>query len=300
MTVAVITDSTAYLPAESASRFGIGVVPLHVSVAGADPLAEPEVAPAELARAMAKHQRVTTSGATPDELATAYAAVLDGGADAVVAVHLSRNLSGTWDAARVAADRVGTDRVRVVDSASAAMGVGFPALAAAEQAARGAAADEVERAASLAAARTATLFTVPTLEHLRRGGRIGTAAAVFGTALSIKPVLHVEAGRIAPLEKVRTMSRAVTRLVERAEQAARSADAPVQVAVHHLAAPERAAGLAERLRAALPVVADCVVTEVGAVIGAHIGPGALGVVVCGTGTDPAGDFASAEGGPRDG
>ncbi|GAB2755194.1 DegV family protein [Salinifilum aidingensis] len=296
MTVAVVTDSTAYLPAEPASRFGIGVVPLHVSIAGADPIAESEVVPADLARAMGRHQRVTTSGATPDELAAAYAAALEGGADAVVAVHLSRHLSGTWDAARVAAERVGADRVRVVDSASAGMGVGFPALAAAEAAARGAPADEVERSASLAVARTTTLFTVPTLEHLRRGGRIGTAAAVFGTALSIKPVLHVEAGRIAPLEKVRTMSRAVTRLVERAEQAARGGDAPVRVAVHHLAAPERAAGLAERLREALPAVVDCAVTEVGAVIGAHIGPGALGVVVRCQEAELAEDFAPAEGG----
>ena len=121
------------------------------------------------------------------------------------------------------------------------------------------------------------LFYVDTLEHLRRGGRIGAAAALVGTALAVKPLLHVVDGRIAPLEKVRTASKALARLEDLAVQ--RAADDPVDVAVHHLAAGEKAAALAERLRSRLPQLVDLHVSEVGAVVGAHVGPGLLGVVV---------------------
>ncbi|GAA0531815.1 hypothetical protein GCM10011581_16200 [Saccharopolyspora subtropica] len=277
MPIAVVTDSTAYLPAGYADRFQVRTVPLHVSVDGAAPVAESDFGPADLARAFDRKHRVTTSGATPQELAKAYRAALDAGADGVVAVHLSRQLSGTWDAARLAAREVDAERVRVVDSRSTAMGLGFSVLAAAEAAQAGAGLAEVERIAELTAGRTTTLFSVQTLEHLRRGGRIGTAAAVLGTALAIKPLLHVHDGRIDALEKVRTTTRAMARLLEISSSAAGSGTA--SIAVHHLAAPERAEQLAGRLRAELGSAAECVVSEVGAVIGAHIGPGAVGVVV---------------------
>jgi DegV family protein with EDD domain len=120
-------------------------------------------------------------------------------------------------------------------------------------------------------------FSVDSLDRLRRGGRIGTAAAVLGTALGVKPLLHLAQGRIMPLEKVRTTARAVQRLVELAVQAA--GDDPVDLAVHHLAAAPRAEELAARLRERLPRTARLLVSEVGAVIGAHVGRGALGVVV---------------------
>ncbi|RKT82829.1 EDD domain protein, DegV family [Saccharopolyspora antimicrobica] len=277
MPIAVVTDSTAYLPAGYAERYAVRTVPLHVSVDGAVAVGEPEFGPDDLARAFARKHRVTTAGATPQELARAFRAALDEGADGVVAVHLSRQLSGTWDAARLAAREVDPDRVRVVDSRSAAMGLGFSVLAAAEAAKAGADLDEVVRTATATAERTTTLFSVQTLEYLRRGGRIGTAAAVLGTALAIKPLLHVHDGRIDALEKVRTTTRAMSRLLEISSSAAGSG--PAAIAVHHLAAPERAEQLASRIRADLGAAADCVVSEVGAVIGAHIGPGAVGVVV---------------------
>jgi DegV family protein with EDD domain len=127
------------------------------------------------------------------------------------------------------------------------------------------------------AERTTTLFYVDTLEHLRRGGRIGAAQALLGTALSVKPILHVREGRIVPLEKVRTVSKGIARLEALAVAAA--GDGPADVAVHHLAAAERAALLAERLRSRLPQVRQFYASEVGAVVGAHVGPGVLGVVV---------------------
>jgi DegV family protein with EDD domain len=275
--VAVVTDSTAHLPEGFAARHAVHVLPLHVLVDDVAGLDGVDIGPAELAKAFSERRTVTTSRLVPGELAEQYRSLLDGGADSVVSVHLSRELSGTWESARAAAEEVGRDRVRVVDSRTTAMGLGFAVLAAARAAASGADGAEVEAAAAAAAERTMTFFVPETLEHLRRGGRIGAAAALLGTALAVKPVLHVEGGRIVPLEKVRTMGRAVARLVELAADAAGSGQA--QLAVHHLAAPERAAELATKLDERVAGSSGCVVSELGAVIGAHTGPGVLGVVV---------------------
>jgi DegV family protein with EDD domain len=220
---------------------------------------------------------VSTSRPTPAEFAAVYREALEDGADGVVSLHLSRELSGTWDSARLAAAEVGAGSIRVVDSRSAAMGLGFAVLAAAEAAAKGGSREEVYAAAVGTAEHTTTLFYVDTLEHLRRGGRIGAAQALLGTALSVKPILHVREGRIVPLEKVRTVSKGIARLEALAVAAA--GDGPADVAVHHLAAAERAALLAERLRGRLPRVRRFYASEVGAVVGAHVGPGVLGVVV---------------------
>ena len=134
-----------------------------------------------------------------------------------------------------------------------------------------------EQRAREAAAATSLVFYVDTLEHLRRGGRIGAAAALLGTALAVKPLLHVADGRIAPLEKVRTASKALARLEALAVE--RAGEDAVDLAVHHLAAAEKAEELAGRLRARVPGLQELHTSEVGAVVGAHVGPGLLGVVV---------------------
>jgi DegV family protein with EDD domain len=249
--VSVVTDSTAYLPPGLAAERGIVVVPLQVTTG----------------------ERVTTSQPSPAAFHAAYASCAS---DEIVAVHLSGALSGTVGAAD-AAGRTSGRSVHVVDSRQIGMGLGFAALAAASLAASGGSVADVVAAAERAAAASRTLFYVDTLEHLRRGGRIGAAAALVGTALSVKPLLHLVDGAIAPLEKVRTASRAIARLEELA--VAEAGCAPVSVAVHHLAASSRADALAERLRARLPSLADLYVTEVDAVVGAHTGPGMLAVVV---------------------
>jgi DegV family protein with EDD domain len=275
--VAVVTDSTAYLPEGVADKHEIGVVPLHVVLGLLNGSEGVEVSPSDVAAALTERRvQVSTSRPTPAEFAGAYRAC---GASCIVSVHLSGELSGTGEAARLAAADVAADgiEVRVVDSRTIAMGLGFAVIAAAEAATGGADVDTVATAASDAAERTATLFYVDTLEHLRRGGRIGAAAALFGTALAVKPLLHVLDGRIAPLEKVRTTSKALARLEDLAVGLA--GEAPVDVAVHHLVAPERAAALADRLRPRLPRLQSMYVSEVGAVVGAHVGPGLLGVVV---------------------
>jgi DegV family protein with EDD domain len=278
VSVAVITDSTAYLPDELVEGYGIHVVPLYVVLAGRSGREGQDIGPADVARALAvRGQRVSTSRPTPGDFVAEYRRALEQGADQLVSVHLSTELSSTSEAARVAASQIGEHIVTVVDSRTAAMGTGFAVLAAARTAATGADASAVARSARETAAATRTFFVVDTLEHLRRGGRIGSAAAVLGSALSVKPVLHIQDGRVVPLEKVRTFARALHRLVQRAVEAA--GEEPVSIAVHHLAAPERAERLAAELREQLPALRELHVSELGAAIGAHVGPGAVGVVV---------------------
>ncbi|HTJ34554.1 MAG TPA: DegV family protein [Dactylosporangium sp.] len=279
--VAVVTDSTAYLPPLPATVAGGGrltVVPLAVVVNGVPGLETVDVDSATVAEALnARRVAVTTSRPSPEAFSQVYRELLDSGADGVLSVHLSARLSGTYDAAVLAAAEF-DDRVEVIDTQSTGMGLGFPALAAAEAAAAGGSLDEVRQAAVDAVARTTTLFYVDTLEFLRRGGRIGAAAALLGTALSVKPILHTTDQGVVVREKVRTASRALARLVDIAVESA--GDGDVDIAVHHLTAPDRADALlttlkerlGERLRAAY-------LTEVGAVVGAHVGPGMVAVVV---------------------
>lgn len=277
--VAVLTDSTAYLPAEVAHRLDVTVVPLLVVIGDRVGAEGVDVTPADVAVALTEGSvPVTTSRPSPQAFATAYAEVLARtGASALVSIHLSADMSGTAEAARLAAHGQPDVDVRVVDSRSLAMGLGFPVLAAAEAAQAGASVDDVIAAAERCRERTRVLLAVDTLEHLRRGGRIGAAAGLLGSALAVKPILQVANGRLALREKVRTTSRATRRLVELAVEEA--ADGPVDVAVHHLAAANRAAELTRQLRERLPALASAYCSEVGAVVGAHVGPGAIGVVI---------------------
>jgi DegV family protein with EDD domain len=236
-----------------------------------------ELAGEELTAALRSKRIVTTSRPTPAAFDRAYRAAFDSGATHVVSIHLSRELSGTWDSARLAAQDYPYGAVRVVDSRSTAMGLGFAVLAAARAAADGADTSAVQDAAVAAVDRTSCFFYVDTLEYLRRGGRIGTAQALFGTALSMKPILHLTQGRILPLEKLRTSSRALARMLEMALDGA--GGGPVDVAVQHLAAPERAETVVNALRDRLPTASSIVIGEVGAVVGAHTGPGTVGIII---------------------
>lgn len=237
-----------------------------------------ETQPADATVALsARRVTATTSRPAPEQFARTYRRLLDAGADGIVSVHLSAALSGTVEAARLAATDL-DGRVEVVDSRSAGMGLGFPAIAAATAAEAGADLAGVRDAALAAVARTTVWFYVDTLEFLRRGGRINAAEALVGTALSVKPIMHMPDGAIVLREKVRTASRGVARLVDLAVEAA--GDDDVDLGVHHLAAPQRA----EALRAALTErfgdrLHDTYVSEAGAVVAAHAGPGLACVVV---------------------
>ncbi|MFG3257966.1 DegV family protein [Streptomyces sp. NPDC048172] len=274
--VAIVTDSTAYLPLAERERHRIDAVPLTV-VMGDEALEEgTEISARSLAAALRERRPVTTSRPSPETFARAYRAAAEGGADGIVSLHLSAEFSGTYDAAVLAA-REAPVPVRVVDTGVVAMALGFCALAAAEAAEAGGSLEDAVAAAEKRAEGTSAYFYVDTLDYLRRGGRIGAAQALLGSALAVKPLLELDEGRIGLMEKVRTASKAIARLEEIVVEHA--GDATVDIAVHHLAAPERAEQLAERLRERVPDLRELHVSEVGAVIGAHTGPGLLGAVV---------------------
>ncbi|HEU5486344.1 MAG TPA: DegV family protein [Microlunatus sp.] len=279
--VAVVTDSTSSLPPSLAEQHGLVVVPLQVVVDGTS---RPEsfrpdpgsVTPGAVAAALREGRTVSTSRPSPEAFSSAYAAVADAGARAIVSVHLSSAISGTCDAAGQAARSAGVP-VHVVDSRTVGPGCGFAALAAAEAVAAGASAEEAAEVARRRAAASTTYFCVENLEYLRRGGRIGTAQALLGSALAVKPLLTVTDGRIESLERVRTMSRALNRLQELAATAV-SGGAVADVVVVHLDNRSAADRLAHAVRAQ-GGSATVTVSEVSSVLGVHCGPGTIGVVV---------------------
>ena len=276
MTVALVTDSTCSLPPEVLAAAGITVVPLQVVLGGRVLREDGEATAAAVVEALGAWVPVTTSRPAPAAFAAVYAAAAAAGADSVVSVHLSAEVSGTYESARLAAATAPVP-VIVVDSRLVGMGLGFAVQAAAESRDAGSDVDGVAEAARSAAAATSVLFYVDTLEHLRRGGRIGSAQALLGSVLAVKPILHLDGGKILPLEKVRTATKALARLEELAVE--RISGTKVEVAVQHLAAADGAAALAARLRERVPGLGDVVVREIGPVVGAHVGPGMLAVVV---------------------
>ena len=184
-------------------------------------------------------------------------------------------MSATYESALLAA-RDAPIPVTVIDSGTIAMGLGFAVARGAKAARAGASAVEVTRLIEASARSASVLFYVDTLEYLRRGGRVSSAKAAMGQALQVKPILHVEHGRVEPLEKLRTAGKALARL---AELAVKAADGQTcDIAVQHLGAPDRAAALAQQLQLAL-ATCEVIVCPVGGVVGAHVGPGMVAVVV---------------------
>ncbi len=279
-TAVVVTDSTASLPAEVAESRGIEVVPLQV-VIGATVYDEgPDGATPEMvADALREFRPVSTSRPSPAYLAEVYADLAADGAEEILSVHLSAEMSGTHESALLAA-KDSPVPVTVVDSRQVGVATGYAALSAADVLdGGGTVADAAEAARERAAAATA-LFYVDTLEYLRRGGRIGAAAALLGGALSVKPLLRIEDGRVVNLDRVRTSARALSRIEDLIVQAAGAQQ--VEVCVSHLANPERAGELAGRLAERLAANLegrDVWCGELGAVLGAHVGPGMVAVCV---------------------
>jgi len=282
MSVALVTDSTASLSAATAAEHGVTVVPVQVVIGATsydESGAEDSVTPQMLADALKSWTPVSTSRPNPETMLETYEKLAADEAEAIVSVHISAELSGTFESALLAARRSPVP-VTLVDSRQVGMGTGYAVLAAAEALAAGADADTAGEAARARAAETTSLFYVDTLEYLRRGGRMGTAAALLGSALAVKPILRVEDGRIEPFEKVRTSGKALSRLEELAVEAA--GDADVDVSVAHLASPDRAAQLAAKLGNRLQEglgPRQVWVGEIGAVLGAHVGPGMVAVAV---------------------
>lgn len=274
MGLTVVSDTCHYLPPEFVARHGIVEVPLHVHMDGA------EYKESELTDLDAYYGRLrdisalpTTSQPSIGEFLSAYEPLLADGGE-VVSVHLAGGLSGTSESARQARDHLGdaASRVHVVDSATACGGEGLVVLAACAAAEAGRSGAEAADHARAARAQMKQWFSIETLEYLKRGGRIGGAQAWFGTALKIKPILSVES-EITPVERVRTSGRAFERMVDLLRtRHAEGADAWI---VQHIQAPDAAARLAERGKE-IYGTGPLFVSEIGPVIGTHVGPGLLG------------------------
>ncbi|MFG1921569.1 DegV family protein [Cryptosporangium sp. NPDC048952] len=275
--VAVVTDSTSDIPRDLVARYDLTIVPTFVTIGEVTGREGIDISSADVAVALRQGRGpVTTSRATPHSLSEAYQTAFRRGYSSVVSIHLSAGLSGTYEAAMLAAASA-PGPVTVVDSRSIAMGLGAAVLEAASVAQTGGSDSQVVSAALDAVERSTVLFYVDTLEHLRRGGRISAAAALIGTTLSVKPILRVEDGQIVVAERVRTSARALAKLEALAIAAAGVGGA--DLVVQHLAAPERAEALRERLFERVPKLGRVLTGEVGPTVGAHVGPGLVGVAV---------------------
>jgi DegV family protein with EDD domain len=276
---AVVTDTTAYLPDEIADGCGIQRVSLYVTLDG-EQKREAEIGPAEYddfyERLRASEDGATTSQPSVGDFIEVYEPLLAAGRD-VISIHISGGISGTVASAsqarrQLADEGKGGERITVYDSRTGCGGQGLLALVAGRAAARGATAAEAMDSVERARDSLMAWFAVDTLEYLRKGGRIGAAQALLGSALQIKPILTLEE-EIRPVERVRTRRRAFERMVDYArERKEEGADAWV---VQHIHDPDTARQLVEECRQVFgsdPVF----VSEIGPVIGAHIGPGLLG------------------------
>ena len=272
MPVIVVTDSSARLPDDAIAEWWIRVVPLHVLLDGTDLCDGVDKMPADL------YQRnVSTAGASPSELSAVYRdALADSRGDGVVAVHISTELSSTLGAAQHSA-REFDGAVRVVDSRSAGMGTGFVALAAARAARHGDELDAVAEQAESTVPKIHAYLVVQRLENLRRSGRISATAFRLGTALALKPLLRIDGGKLVLAQRIRTTSKAIVAMVEQVLDVV--GERRAALAVHHVDNPAGAAEVAATLAGALPGCGPAIVTDLGPVLGAHLGPGAVGVVL---------------------
>ena len=275
---AVVADTTSYLPPELIEQHDIRLVSLYVGIED-DLDREADITDLQgfYERLRASDQTVTTSQPSVGDFVAVYEPLLAEGKE-IVSIHLSSGISGTYESAMQARERLtaegkGGERIVVCDSRTGAGGMGLMVLGAANAVEGGANAVEAKERAEKVREELKIWFAVDTLDYLRRGGRIGAARAWVGTTLKIKPILTLE-DEITPIERVRTRSRAFERLVGYARQ--RQEDGADAWVVQHVQDPENAARMVD---ACMPIFGkDPIFTsEVGPVIGAHVGPGLLGV-----------------------
>lgn len=277
---AVVTDSTAQLDAATVERLGVVVVPLQV-VIGDEVYDEDTDAgsAARITEALRGRTAVSTSRPGPAVLEELYARLVAEGHDEILSVHLSGAVSGTYESALLAARTVDVP-IRTVDTRQVGPATGYAVESAVARLREGATLDAAAKAARDRAAAAESLFYVDSLEYLRRGGRVGAAAALVGGVLAVKPILTIQNGTVAGKEKVRTASKALARLEALAVEA--SGDQQVEIGVAHLANPDAAGTLTEALTERL---ADQLggrevrCSELSAVLGVHAGPGTVAVCV---------------------
>ncbi len=270
--IAIVTDSTADLPSQLVRGRSITVVPLTLHFEGRSLLDGVDIRPSEFYRKLPNATtHPTTSQPAAGRFAETYAELLTTHSE-VVSIHISEKLSGTYASAVQGADMTDPKRVTVVDSELVSMSLGLLTLAASEIASQGATAQVVVQRISAMRGQVQTYFSVATLEFLRRGGRIGRASAMLGSVLQVKPVLCIRDGLVTPLERVRTFDRALNRIVALTREVDRGKG--LCVIVGHADAEGDAERVARELE---PVAETLMIQPLGPVVGAHAGPGVVGV-----------------------
>ena len=268
--IAIVTDSTADLARDLVEQRDITVVPLTVTLDGQSYLDGVEIQADEFyAKLVASGQMPTTSQPSPSRFASAYERLL-AAHEQVISLHISSKLSGTFEAASLGAGMVASDRVHVVDTQMVSMPLAQLVLAASAMAASGGTVESVLEGVRSIQESLHVYFMVATLEFLRRGGRIGRAGALVGSVLQVKPVLTLQDGQVAPLERVRTQEKALSRVIELAGRG----KGPVCALIGHATAPDAAERIARALE---PRAESLIVAPLGPVVGAHAGPGTVGV-----------------------
>jgi len=273
--VKIVTDSTAYLPAELIARYGIRVVPLKV-LFGPEAYAEGvDISNSEFyGKLMEASTLPTTSQPSVGDFLQVYGEA-DREAVPILSIHISSKLSATVSTALTAKSELPQSQIEIVDSLSTSMGLGMVVLAAARAADEGQPLSQIRASCEKLIRSMNVFFMVDTLEYLHKGGRIGGAAALLGTVLRIKPLLYLKEGQIEVLAKVRTKRRALKRLLELVEEQVPEGTS-VHAAVIHAQAAEEASALAKEIRARFNC-AEMHLSELGAVIGTHVGPRAIGL-----------------------
>lgn len=275
--VAIVTDSTAYIPKDLLEQYAVTVVP-QVLIWGEKTYEDGiDIQPSEFYQKLATAKVMpTTSQVSVPNMQKAFSGLLEQGCD-VLGIFLSAKLSGTMQSAIQGRELLEKDKehVELVDSNTTAMALGFQVLTVARAAAQGASIAECKTLAEKVRAHTGVYFVVDTLEFLHRGGRIGGAQRLLGTALNLKPLLTVQDGKVEAVERIRTKAKAVERLIEIVgEQTA--GKSPVRVATLHANAEAEAREILSRV-ASLTNAAESVFTSVSPVVGTHTGPGTVGI-----------------------
>lgn len=273
--IAVVVDSTAYIPDELVARHNIHVIPEIVNWAGESLYDGIDITPEQFYARLAKAKEMpTTSQPSAGEFYEFFTGVAES-ADAILCLTLSGDLSGTLASAHAAAEMMPDLALEIVDSRSTSMGLGFMALEAARAIENGADLQTAAAAVRALIDKMNVVFVVDTLEFLHRGGRIGGAQRFIGSMLSVKPILHLENGRIEPLASVRTKRKAVQHMLDHVAEGV-GGQKGVRLAVLHAAAADEAQTVGEELRARLHPE-ELLYVELSPVIGTHVGPGAVGV-----------------------
>jgi len=273
--VKIVTDSTAYLPPDMVAKYDIRVVPLYVLFGETSYAEGVDITNEEFYDKLKRSKSFPTTSQPPlAEFLKPYTELTNSGHQ-VLSIHISGKLSSTVESAMAARRELPDTQIEVVDSFLTAMALGMLVLSAGKAADDGESLPEIKKHVEQLGKSMNLLFVVDTLEYLRKGGRIGGATALLGTMLNIKPILYVKHGRIEPLARVRSKPKAIERLLELMEQRI-PRGGPVHVAVIHAQAFDEAVALEKQVRARFNC-RNVHFSEIGPVIGAHVGPGTVGV-----------------------